>query len=156
MFFYRYNLMIDYDNGIDIELSYPIIYNSICYILSASVSSGNLFSLMPIDKNSINIQTMKDRSFFLRQSESSFLSSQFHWLMFNSLENLDTAYNDLIGIICQNTTFQTTLTYFNTTSSDFEYTFAINFNKAFYIWIFNNYNTTLVYIWGGAKYGPPN
>ena len=90
--------MIDYDNGIDIELSYPIIYNSMCYILLASVSSGNLFSMIPIDKNSISIQTMKDQSFLIRQSESNFLSSQFYWLMFNSLENLDSTYNDLIRI----------------------------------------------------------
>ena len=140
--------MIDYKNGIDIELSYPIIYNSYWYILSASISNGNLFTFFPIDKNSIQLQSIKDRSFMLMQSQSSNMAVQFYWSLFQSLTNLDNKFNSLIGVIWQNSSSQITVMYFNTTSSAFESTYAINFNSVFYIWYFGNYNTTLLYVWG--------
>ena len=48
--------MIDYNNGIDIEISHPIVYGTSCYILSLSVSNGILFSKIPTDKSEIIIK----------------------------------------------------------------------------------------------------
>ena len=91
--------MIDYNNGIDIEISHPIVYGTSCYILSLSVSNGILFSKIPTDKSEINIQEIKNQSYLLKQSSSSVLGVLFYCFMFQDLNNLDESYNDLIGMI---------------------------------------------------------
>ena len=121
--------MIDYENGMDLELRNPIIYNSYWYCLYLNLFSGFLFTFFPIDKNSIQLQSIKDNSFMLMQFQFLNSEKQSFWSLFQSLINLDYKYNSLIGIIWQNSTSHIAVMYFNTASSAFDSTYAINFNK---------------------------
>ena len=143
--------MIDYNNGIDIEISHPIVYGTSCYILSLSVSNGILFSKIPTDKSEINIQEIKNQSYLLKQSSSSVLGVLFYCFMFQDLNNLDESYNDLIGMIWQNSKTQVSSIYYNATSSTFDLAMLFSFNYPYYIHFFNAYNTTLIYVYGGIS-----
>ena len=143
--------MIDYNNGVDIQMIYPIIYNSNWYALIASIFNGNLFTSIPIDANNISADIIKNRTFLLGQSLSTVVTVQFYCGLYQSSNNLDEKYNDLIGIFWQVSSTKIAISYFNTTSFSFQSTFTANLDSTLYVLNYKSYNTTLVYIWGGHQ-----
>ena len=144
--------MVDYMGGFDMTIYPPIIYKSHGYSLTPSISNGNLFIKFSIDKNMIDLGEIKSSSFLLLEPIILLTSlTQFNFALFQSISNLDEKYNDLIGIIWQSSYVQIYITYFNSTTSTFESTLSVILNKIFYISNTVNYNTTLIYAWGGSQ-----
>ena len=143
--------MVDYMKGIDIAIHQPVIYKSHWYSLTPSISNGNLFISFSIDKNTIDLDVIKSSSFLLKPSIVLSNLTQFNFALFQSTSNLDEKYNDLIGVIWQPSYTQINIVYFNSTASTFESTLSVAINKGFYISYFVNYNTTLIYVWGGSQ-----
>ena len=139
--------MIDYGNGVDIPLSTPIIYKEIWYILSFTTYQGYLFTYFPINKSQIDIQKIKEHSHLLSSMKILKFSVQFYWTFSYSSDNLDAFFGDFIGILCRLDYTQMAIMHFNSASSSFEVTLKMTTNSHFYIFFFNFYNSTLVYIW---------
>ena len=143
--------MVDYMGGLDMTICPPIIYKSHGYSLTPSISNGNLFIIFSIDKNMIDLEQIKSSSFLLKPIIVLSSLAQFNFALFQSISNLDEKYNDLIGIVWQSSYVQIYITYFNSTTSTFESTLNVILNKIFYISYIINYNTTLIYTWGGSQ-----
>ena len=103
--------MIDYINGLDYPVTKPHITKDNWYVLSMSVFNGFIFSSFPIDKDSIIIENIRNRSFLLSKVSFPSISNQFYWGLFSSSENIDTAFNDFVGILCGKSLYQMTLSY---------------------------------------------
>ena len=52
-------MMIDYKNGMDISMTYPIIYNSKWFVLIACIYNGNIFTSIPVDSDNIDTDVIK-------------------------------------------------------------------------------------------------
>ena len=85
--------MVDYMNGIDMAMYPPVIYKSHWYSLTPSVSYGNLFISFSIDKNLIDLEEIKSRSFILKPGMLLSSLTHFNFVLFQSISNLDEKYN---------------------------------------------------------------
>ena len=147
--------MIDYKSGLDVGWSDPIVYNNSCYFLTISVYNGFLFTYMPIDLNQIDTQAIKLHSYLLQQFQTQSTSKQFYWTLYQNSNNIDTNYNSLIVIIWQKSSIQISLSFYNSTSLTFEQNIVINYGSLFSFNSFWQYNTTLLYLWGGIQNQQP-
>ena len=141
--------MIDYENGIDAATN-ALIINDICHILVFTVFNGYIFTNFPIERNQIDIEIMKQRSFRLENPLYYTSLSNFYWGYLHSVNNLDSDYNSILRIVCQKQENQLKIMNFNLTESIFKSTTVIDFNISFFSSVFIAYNSTLIYVWGGT------
>ena len=140
--------MLDYKYGIDYGFSSLIGSDKNIYSLSFSVFNGYLFIQLPIEKQKIDTDKIKQRSFLLENPALSSLNVKFYWSMFQNTNNIDESYNSLIGMLFQMKDNQLKIMYFSINSSSFTSTTVINTDQEFLISPFVVYNSTLIYTWG--------
>ena len=147
--FFRYNLMIDYTNGID-AVANALIINDVCYTIVFTVFNGYIFTNFPIERSQIDIEIMKKSAFRLENSLYYTSLSNYYWTYLHNINNLDTDYNSILMIVCQTQENQSKIMNYNMTESMFKSTTVIDFNVSFFPSIFIAYNSTLIYVWGGT------
>ena len=93
--------MIDYSNGIDYAVTNPLMIGEDLFILTKSPFNGYLFTKIPIIKNDIDIEVIKQNSYLWQRSNLSNLTAHFYWEIFHNSDNIDEKYNDIIGLLCK-------------------------------------------------------
>ena len=98
---FRYNLMIDYDQGIEYGISSLVVNSTDSYILSYSTSNGYIFTWFPVLMDQIDVNKVKENTYPLEDSKLTIIKLQLFWYLFNYSNNQDETYNEYIEIICQ-------------------------------------------------------
>ena len=140
--------MIDYKNGIDVGTGIAVKDN-ICFVLAVCVYNGYIFSMFPLSKDKIDIEMIKQSSFLLEGHKEYDFSILPSCKLSQSMNNIDVNYNDMIGIVWQPVESQIKIMNFNLTSSFFQSTIILNLSTSYYLAAVVNYNTTLIFFWGG-------